>query len=830
IGLHTGEAEVRDNDYFGPTVNRVARLQSVAFGGQTILSLVTEELVRDYLPEGVILASLGTHRLKDLTRPETVFELRIAEQNDTFPELKSLDAHLHNLPMEPTPLIGREEELERLEKELLGSHVHLLTLVGPGGIGKTRMGLQIAADLIDSFPDGVYVIDLASIREPSEIPQAIVETLKIKESPNGSVAERLIEYLGKRRMLLVLDNFEQVIEGSGEVSRLLSKCPEVKIIVTSREALHLRGEHVFHVPTLGLPTATERFDDVKGWSQYEAVRLFIDRALDQDPNFAVTNTNAPAIAEICVRLDGLPLAIELAAARIGFLSPQELLKHLSTRLGVLTGGPRDLPNRQQALRTTIDWSYNLLTAAEKTQFANLSIFSGSFSLDACRGVCDRNGTDFGRTLQLTQSLVDKSLIVMTTQSGGSRFHMLETIREYGLERLALLPEAQTLARSHADYYLSMVETASSRMEAADQNTTFEMIDFEIANIRSMSKFFSEANDFEMEARAYLSLGRYWQVRGFYTEGRKHLRSVFARTETVREETIGRAKVWCAILAREQGDYDRAKLLLDDLLSNNLEDKALRTSALHEAAWTAVRIGDFRNALNGFERAIETANETNDELYIWKSRLGKGVANQVVGDKEAARRDIEECMAYFHDNGYPRLEAQALVDLGYASNERGELEKAGTIFERLLPVCDEIGDLYLRSIVLNNLGDNYLQRKKYEQAVDRYAQCLSLACRAGNQMLSLFALSGRAEALQGLGRTEEALGVADESIEIINAAEMKSGVEPAYALIVAADLKLKNGEQERAASLYGQAIPMLEKAGHNELLLRAREGYQSASDQ
>ncbi len=831
IALHSGEAEVRDSDYFGPSLNRTARLQSLAFGGQTILTLVTEELVRDSLPKGISLRELGSHRLKDLTRPETVFELRLAGEDEEYPQLRSLDAHLHNLPLEPTPFIGRESDLERLGEELTGGHARLVTLVGPGGIGKTRMALQIAADLIDSFPDGAFVVDLSSIREPTQVPQAILETLQVTQSAASSVADQLAEYLSKRRMILVLDNFEQVIEGGGEVAKLLARCADLKIIVTSREALHIRGEHVFHVPTLGIPTAQGVSSaHVEGLGQYESVRLFIDRACDQDPNFEVTNENAPAIAEICVRLDGLPLAIELAAARIGLLSPDELLGHLSARLMVLTGGPRDLPGRQQTLRRTIDWSFDLLTEEEKSHFACLSFFAGGFTMNACERVCIDEIRDLSDILQLTQSLVDKSFLVMATfkdKDGSSRFHMLETIREYGLEKLTDLGHGERIAHAHAEYFLSIVENVASQMEGPEQKSIFEMIDAEIANIRAAEEYLTDHNRSDDRARILISLGRYWQVRGFFVEGRSQLRSVISNESAISRPLFNRALIWSALLAREQGDYDEAEAHLERAISASKDDKAALGFALHEAGWTAHRKREIEKTRGYFSRCLSVAKETDDELYEWKSHLGEAATHQLLGDHEAARPILEEAQRFFHAHGFPRLEAQAMGNLGYRANARGELAEAVGIFERLVSIYEGIGDVHLQLMTLNNLADTLLQQREYSAAEQCYDNYFVLASRTGNHRFSALALVGRAEALRGLGSLEDALMVADQAVQVVEEAGITTGMEPGYTFEVAAGLHLEAGDVERARELYRHAIATLRDFGDPKLLQRAEKGHQKA---
>jgi class 3 adenylate cyclase len=376
MALHSGAAQERDGDYFGPPVNRVARLLSAAHGGQVLLSLPAQELVRDQLPAGTDLRDLGAYRLKDLFRPERVFQLSAPELPSEFPLLMTLDAYRNNLPLQPTPLIGREKEVSEVCERLSRPEVRLLTLTGAGGTGKTRLGLQAAAELTEEFEDGVFFVSLAAISVPELMVSAVAGMLGVKEAGGRPLLESLEDYLGEKNILLMVDNFEQVLEAAPMVTELLSGAPNLKVLATSRIPLRLYGEHEYSVPPLALPDP-ERPPPVEHLTQYEAVRLFVERARAVKVDYSVTNESAPAVAKICARLDGLPLAIELAAARVRMLPPQALLARLSNRLKLLIGGARDLPTRQQTLRGTIDWSYDLLQEDEKALFRRLSVFSGA---------------------------------------------------------------------------------------------------------------------------------------------------------------------------------------------------------------------------------------------------------------------------------------------------------------------------------------------------------------------------------------------------------------------------------------------------------------------
>jgi predicted ATPase len=410
MALHTGVAEESEGDYFGPPLNRVARLLSAAHGGQVVLSLPTQELVRDQLPTGTSLRDLGERRLKDLFGPERVFQLLAPELPSEFPPLRTLDAYRNNLPIQPTPLIGREKEVAEVCERLRSSEVRLLTLTGTGGTGKTRVGLQAAAEVLEEYEDGVFFVSLAAIIDSTLVAATVAGTLGVKETGGQPLLESLKDYLREKRILLLVDNFEHLLEAAPMVSELLSAAPNLKVLATSRIPLRLYGEHEFAVPPLTLPDPERALPSVEDLIQYEAVRLFVERAQAANGDFRVTNDNVPAVAEICHRLDGLPLAIELAAARVKVLPPQKLLERLSDRLRLLTGGARDLPERQRTLRSTIEWSYGLLEEGERTLFARLAVFSGGCTLEAIVAICDAYGGLPVDVLDGVSSLVNKSLL------------------------------------------------------------------------------------------------------------------------------------------------------------------------------------------------------------------------------------------------------------------------------------------------------------------------------------------------------------------------------------------------------------------------------------
>jgi predicted ATPase len=519
MGMHVGEAQPRAGDYYGTAVNRAARLMATAHGGQVVLSAALAGLVRDLLPPEVTLRDLGEHRLKDLEGAEHVFQLLDPALEAEFPPLKSLNRQPNNLPTQPTALVGREAELDDIEERLNDDVVRLLTLTGPGGTGKTRLALQSAAELIDRFPEGAYFVDLAPIREPEPVLAAIARTLGLSESGDRPPLEQLKKQLKDQRKLLILDNFEQVTAAAPLIAELLQYCPKLKLLVTSREALRVRGEYIYPVPPLALPKAGLSQDSIEQLAGYAAVQLFVERARAIRPDFELSTENAEAVTEICVRLDGLPLAIELAAARVRLFTPEKLCARLESRLKVLRGGARDLPERQQALRDTIGWSYELLEAGEQRLFELLSVFSGS-TFEAVELVAEEiEGFDEGDldVFEGLASLVDKSLIRQSDVGADEpRLRMLETIREYATDRLAQNADLSTAAhQAHAAYYADFAQDRWEPLTGFGRDEALAEMVSDFENLQIAWRYWANKRDLDQLNKLVDSLWQLYDAKGWY---------------------------------------------------------------------------------------------------------------------------------------------------------------------------------------------------------------------------------------------------------------------------------------------------------------------------
>lgn len=573
IALHTGVAEARDADYFGQPLNRVARLLSAGHGGQILLTLATQELIRDTLPPDVSLEDLGAHRLRDLARSEQVFQLLHPDLLAAFPPLKSLENTLfpNNLPQQLTSFIGREKAMAEV-KSLLAK-TRLLTLTGSGGCGKTRLSLQVAADVLEDYSDGVWLIELAPLTDPALVPQKVAQTLGIPEEAGQTIQQTLIESLKSKHLLLLLDNCEHLITACAQLTAaLLRSCPQVKALATSREALGIAGEQTYRISSLSAPDPAQ-IPTPQSLSQYEAVQLFLERALLVKSDFAITNQNAPALAQVCYHLDGIPLALELAAARVRSLSIEDINSKLDSRFRLLTGGDRTALPRQQTLRALIDWSYDLLNAQEKVLWQRLSVFAGGWMLSAAEQVGMGENTagesiEDWEILDLLTSLVDKSLVIAEELEGIARYRMLETVRQYGAEKLQASGEMEPVRGSHRDYFLALTEEIKPKLGGSEQAHWLEVLEAEHDNLRLALTFCLEEGDGGAAGlRLAGALAQFWMIRGHLSEGRQHLTAILSRSigpdyRTARANALNGS----GTLALLQGDYAAAYTLHQESLA------------------------------------------------------------------------------------------------------------------------------------------------------------------------------------------------------------------------------------------------------------------------
>jgi predicted ATPase/DNA-binding CsgD family transcriptional regulator len=627
----------------------------------------------------------------------------------------------HNLPILLSPLIGREQEAAAAQEILRREDVRLLTLSGPGGVGKTRLGLRVAEELIDDFPDGVYFISLALIGDPELVVPSIARALRLKETGERPLFERLKGYLKDKRLLLFLDNFEPVMGAAPLIPDLLAACPSLKVLITSREALRLSAEHEFPVAPLELPDP-ESLPGIEALSRCEAVALFVERANAAKPGFRLVEENASVIAGICARLDGLPLAIELAAARIRLLSPRAMLARLDRRLDLLKGGARDLPERQKTLERTLDWSYDLLDPAEQKLFRRFSVFAGGCTLEAAEAVCDPGG----EVLEGLASLIGKSLLRQEERANGEpRFSMLQTIREYALEKLAASGEEDEVRRAHASCYLALVEEGESGLTGAEQRLWRERLEEENDNLRAALSWSLKRGESETAMRICGALWRFWLMEGYFSEGRRWLEEALAGGSGAAAPVRAKALNGVGVLYHYRGDYERTKALCGESLAlyRQLGDKKGIAAALHGLALAARSEGDSAKARAMLEESLAISRELGDEWSVAYSLIYLGIVLMMQEDDEAARSTLEEALALSRKSGDLRHISYSLGLLGKLASDRGDYQTARSLLEESLALIKELRDrlgtartLYVMGVVAFDQGRFVAARSLYEESL------------------------------------------------------------------------------------------------------------------
>jgi predicted ATPase/class 3 adenylate cyclase/Tfp pilus assembly protein PilF len=811
VGLNTGEAQLREGDYYGRAINRCARVRALGHGGQTLLSLATCELVCDDLPQGVSLQDLGTHRLKDLQRPEQVFQLLHPDLPAHFPPLKSLDVLPNNLPVQLTSFIGREREMADVKRSL--ATTRLLTLTGPGGTGKTRLALQVAADLLGEYPDGVWLVELAALVEPALVPQAVASALGVREEPGRTLTETLADSLRPKQLLLVLDNCEHLVAASATLAHaLLRACPQLQFLTTSREALGITGETVFRVPSLSLPDP-QRLSPVEDLSQYEAVRLFIDRSLMSQPRFAVTNENAPAVAQVCYRLDGIPLAIELAAARVKVLSVEQIAARLDDRFRLLTGGSRTALPRQQTLRASIDWSYDLLSEAERRLLRRLSVFAGGWTLGAAEAICAGDGIDAYEILDLLTQLVAKSLVSVDEQEAEARYRLLETIRQYGAEQLRGSGEEAALRGRHRDWYLALAEEAEPELVGPAQGEWLDRLEGEHANLRAALGWSVEHGEAEAGLRLGGALGRFWGVRGYLTEGRERLTELLALAGGLgRTEVRSKALHAAGVLAQVQGDYRAARALYEEclVLHRELGNTGGTASSLNNLGQVAFHQGDYATARSLYEQALAIRRDLGDKRGIASSLNNLGGVAQEQGDFAAARALYEECLLMARELGDRWGTAVSLNNLGKVAEYQGDYSAARSLYEECLVIERELGDRQGTAYSINNLGNVALYQGDYESASALYGEGLATLRELGDRQGIANSLGFLGLLAQKQGDHRRARDLYQESLALFEDAGGRLGI--AACLERLGDVAGAQGQPALAARLFGAAEALREAIG------------------
>ncbi len=764
MGIHTGKADLQDNgQYIGYlALSRVSRLMSAGHAGQVLVSLATQDLVRDELPDGTGLIDLGERRLKDLVRPEHIYQIVAANLPVEFPPLKTLDMYLHNLPVQLTSFIGREKEMAEIKRAL---HEHpLVTLTGSGGTGKTRLSLQVAADLLDQFPDGVWLVELASLTDPALVVQGVASIFALKEEGGRSLEAALKDYLREKRLVLILDSCEHLVAACAQFSdAFLHACPHLKILASSREAMGIAGEAVYRVPSLSFPDP-KRLPSFETLSQFEAVRLLIDRALLVQPAFAVTAPNAPAVARVCQRLDGIPLALELAAARVSVLQVEDLETRLDDRFRLLTGGSRTALPHQQTLRATIDWSYDLLSEGERVLLRRLSVFAGGWTLSAVEAICAGDGIESVDIVDLLSKLVGKSLVSADDRAGGFRYRLLESVRQYGSKKLIEHGERERLRERHLKYFMDWTEEVEPRLRGAEQIVWWDRIEMEHENIRAALEWSLSGGDAEWGLRLASATFWFWEPRGYHTEGRKWLTDTYNRISGL-PLTPARAKA--LMLAGWFACNVNAADPLDGWLQKCLEfwrksgDKWWTAYALVSLGWRFLYQGNASSGRSTFEEAVASARACGDDWILGVSLHGLGAAIER-SDYSAARTVLEESLAIRRKLGAKAELADVLNQLGTVAHGQHDEQQALALYEESLRLLRETGSRDFPMVVFN-LGSVLQSQGKNERASGLFLEGITLAREIGDDHLIAWGLACLGGVAGGQGESRRAarlLGAAE----------------------------------------------------------------------
>ncbi|MEO8666358.1 MAG: tetratricopeptide repeat protein [Ignavibacteria bacterium] len=775
IGIHSGPAEWSGSGYMGYiTLARAQRVMSAAYGEQIIVSddadaLIKKKIKASNLPltnergEVISFRDLGERRLKDMIQSLKLYQVVSHGLREDFPPLKTLDARPNNLPVQLTSFIGREKEMSDVKHLLSGTR--LLSLIGPGGTGKTRIALQTAAESIDDYENGVWFVELASLTDPSHLPELIMKSIGIKEQQNKTSEETLCDHLKDKEILILLDNCEHLIDPSARISEiLLQYSPGLKIIVTSRESLRIDGEQTHSVLPLAFPDPKDN-SSPEQLSQYESVRLFIERALAVDQRFRVNNDNAPALAQICFHLDGIPLAIELAAARISVLSPEKINERLSDRFRLLTGGKRTALPRQQTLKALIDWSYDLLSEKEKIFWQRLSVFSGGWTLEAAEEICSDDDLSADDILDLMNELTGKSIIIYAEAK--DRYSMLETMRRYGDEKLNNSGEQEKIRTDHLNYFLKTAETARTELFGPKAKEWLDKFESEHSNLRAALTWSLEKKLFEQGAGLVCALDDYWEARGYGLECGVWLEKFMSNPGSLSPDILARSNRVAGLIEKYKGNSIRSNEFFESSLKiyRELGDIVAASGVLNSLGVSAYNRGEYNTAEKYLEESLQLSRETGSKKVTSTAINSIGLIALVRLEFDKAKKYFEETVETAKSIGDEFLTGVGLNNLAVVQTFLGDYEEAEKLYYEVLKINKDLGNKIGIARTLSNLGNIIYLRNDLDKAESILNESLALSKEIGQMARILDALSNLGQVALSKGEIDTARSLFTESLNL-----------------------------------------------------------------
>ena len=823
MAVHTGECTRRDDDFFGPTVNRVARLLAIGHGGQVLVSDSARSVLGADVPPGVSLRDLGEHRLKDLGRPEQVFQLCGTGLEDVTRPLRSVDRPRHNLPAQLTSFVGRE--IEAGEVHSLLEQQRLVTLTGTGGCGKTRLALQVADHLVRDSGGEVLLVELASVRDSDLVPSAVAAALDVRAEGARDVPDELMDALRDRDVLVVLDNCEHLLDAcAGLVHELLRSCPGVSVLATSREPLAVEGESVYWLPSLSVPEPGEC--DPAELVAYASVQLLVDRIRAQQPRFVVDVSNAQSVADICRRLDGIPLALELVAARADALTLDELSDRLDERFRLLTRGARSADPRQRTLRALIDWSYDLLSPAEQRTLARCAVFAGSFDMEASEAVCGREPIDVSDVIDHVTALTAKSLIQRDEASGRTRYRLLETVRDYATDQLLLAEgDLDTTRMTHLEHYVDLAERSEPQLFGPGKRESFERLTADLDNFRTALTWAAERPErAERALRMVGALAQLWFVRGLYREGLDRtevLLSIASASDSVRAKALWSAGLLACVLG-EEAAIRAAQALLDEALAlaRRAADRSLIARSLDVLGLLAFFRNDLPLARRLLEDSVVEARAIDDRWCLADALGTLGSIMPLVGELDLGEQMSGESLAIARDARDEQGVRMALFGIALTASRQGDLATLRDAGEEGLEVCRAIGDGWFISYFLWLLAIASVQLGDLERAREQADESMALARQLEAPLLIVCALEAVATVQQAEGDPTSARAALEEARNTARGGAVPGAYLSSVTRMLG-ELAAEAGIPDEAATLLAEAAETARAVGDSWGLERAQ---------